>query len=73
MAEDQARAALRAFAAVGEVEHWIAAQPWQATPGGWTMPGDSQGLRFRVEPAPDGARVVASAGKGRPVESVVPG
>ena len=39
MTEEEARAALRAFAAVGEVEHWIAAQPWQATPDGWRVRG----------------------------------
>ena len=33
-AEAEARAALRAFVAVGEVEHWMAGQPWQAVPGG---------------------------------------
>jgi hypothetical protein len=32
--EDQARAALAAFDAVGEIERWIARRPWQAVPGG---------------------------------------
>ena len=41
MTEDQARAALRAF--VGDVEPWIAAQPWEATPDGWTVPAPLEG------------------------------
>ncbi len=40
MTEVQARAALRAFVAVGEIEPWIAEQRWEAVPGGWTVPGD---------------------------------
>ncbi len=41
------------------LERWIAAQrPWQAVPAGWTVPGELQGWRFRVEPAPGGVRVV---------------
>jgi hypothetical protein len=51
-----AEARLRAFLAVGEVERWIAAQPWKPAMGGWTVPGDLQGWRFRVEPAPGGVR-----------------
>jgi hypothetical protein len=46
MAEDQARAALHPFVAVGEQEAWIADQRWEAILGGW---------RFRVEQAPDAA------------------
>ncbi len=73
MTEAEARAALRAFVAVGELERWIAAQFWEAAPGGWTVPGDLQGWRFRVEPAPGGVRVVASAGGGEPAVWFVPG
>ncbi len=73
MTEDQARAALAAFDGLGGLERWIAAQgPWQATPAGWTVPGDLQGWRFRVEPAPGGVRVVASAGGGEPAAWFVP-
>ena len=44
MTEAEARAALRAFVAVGYLERWIAEQrPWQTTPGGWTVPGELQG------------------------------
>ena len=38
--EDQARAALAAFVAVGDVEPWIARRPWQAVPGDWTVAGE---------------------------------
>jgi hypothetical protein len=49
--EAEARAALRAFVAVGGLECWIAAQrSWEAVPGGWTVLGELQGWRFRVEP-----------------------
>ena len=34
MTEAEARAALCAFVAVGELERWIAAQRWEAIPGG---------------------------------------
>ena len=56
MTEAEARAALRAFVGVGDVEPWIAAPPWQAAPSGWTVAGELQGWRFRVEPAPGGVR-----------------
>jgi hypothetical protein len=35
--EPEARAALRAFIAVGELERWIAVQRWEAVPGGWRV------------------------------------
>ena len=67
MTEAEARAALAAFDGLGGLERWIAEQrPWQAVPGGWTVPGDFQGWRFQVEPAPGGVRVTASMGKGDP-------
>ncbi len=58
MTEDQARSALRAFVAVGYIEQWIAEQPWEATPGGWRVEGQLQGCSFRLEPVPNGVRVV---------------
>ena len=73
MTEAEARAALAAFDGLGGLERWIAAQrPWQAMPGGWTMPGELQGWRFRVEAAPGGVRVIASSGKGAPAVWFVP-
>ena len=73
MTVDQTRAALAAFDGLGWLERWIAAQrPWKAIPAGWTVPGDLQGWRFRVEPAPDGVRVVALAGGGEPAVWSVP-
>ena len=73
MTEDEARIALRAFVAVGDIERWIAEQRWEAVPGGWTVAGELQGWRFRLEVAPGGLRVVASAGRGEPAVWVVPG
>ena len=65
--------ALAAFDGLGERERWIAEQrPSEATPAGWTVPGELQGWRFRVEPAPGGVRVVASANGGEPAVWFVP-
>ena len=52
MTKGDARAALRAFVGVGDIEPWIAGRPWQAVPGGWTVAGELQGWRFRVEVMP---------------------
>ena len=67
------RAALAAFVAVGDVEHWIAGQPWHAAPGGWVVPEPFRGLRFRVEPVAGGVRITAFMDKGEPAAWVVPG
>ena len=73
MTEAEARAALAAFDGVGHVEPWIARQAWEATPSGWTVPVPLEGWIFRLEPAPGGVRVIASAGGGRePVAWAVP-
>jgi hypothetical protein len=73
MTEAEARAALRAFVAVGELERWIADQRWEAIPGGWRVRERFHGWRFRVEPAPGGVRVVMSAAGGEPAAWFVPG
>ena len=74
MIEEEARAALRAFVGVGDVEPWIADQPWKAAPGGWAVAGELQGWRFRLEVAPGGVRVLASApGGGEPAVWFVSG
>ncbi len=45
MTEAEARAALAAFDGIGGLERWIAAQrPWEAVPGGWTVPGVARHL-----------------------------
>ncbi len=72
MTEAEARATLAALDAIGGMERWIAAQPWHAAPGGWVVPEPFHGLRFRVEPASGGVRVVASAGRGEPAVWPVP-
>ncbi len=73
MTEAEARAALRASEAVGEVGRWIAEQRWEPVPGGWRVRGQIHHWRFRVEPVPGGVRVVASADGGEPAAWFVPG
>ena len=72
MTEAEARAALRAFEAVGDVERWIAGRLWQAAPGGWTVDGELQGWRYRLEAVPGGVRVVMCGTGGAPADWVVP-
>ena len=54
--EAEARATPRAFVGVGDSEPWIAGRPWKAAPGGWTVAGELQGWRFRLEVAPGGGK-----------------
>src|SRR4028119_734731 len=63
MTEAEARAALRAFVGVGDVEPWIAGRPWQAAPGVWTVGGELQGWSFRLGLAVGGVRVGGAAGR----------
>ena len=73
MTEAEARAALAAFDAIGEVERWVAAQRWDAIAGGWRVRGQLHGRwRFRLEPVPGGVRVVMSSTGGAPADWVVP-
>ena len=72
MTEDEARIALRAFVAVGEIERWIAEQRWEAIPGGWWVRERFDGWRFRVEPVAGGLNVVMSARGGEPARWFVP-
>jgi hypothetical protein len=71
--EAEARAALRAFAAMGGLAAWIADQCWEAIPGGWRVREPFNGWRFRLEPVAGGVRVIASANGGEPAVWVVPG
>ena len=71
MTEADARAALRAFVAVGEIEAWIADQPWEAVPGGWKVRGRLQAWRFRLEPAAGGLRVIMCGPGGQPADWIV--
>jgi hypothetical protein len=64
MTEAEARAALRAFDGIGDIEPWIAGRPWQAAPGGWSVVGELQGWRYRLEVMAGGVRVIASTGGG---------
>jgi hypothetical protein len=71
--EDEARTALRAFVAVGEIERWIAEQRWERVAGGWKVREQLHSWRFRVEPVAGGVRVVMSARGGEPAAWIVPG
>ena len=64
MTEAEARTAPRAFVGVGDMEPWMAGRPRQEVRGGWTVAGELQGWRFRLEPVPGGVRVVASGKRG---------
>ncbi len=59
--EAEARAVLRGFFAVGEIERWIAEQRWEPMPGGWRVRERFRGWHFRVEPVAGGVRVTMSA------------
>ena len=72
MTEAEARAALRAFDAVGDIERWIAEQRWEAVSGGWRVRERFQGWHFRVEPVTGGRRVIMSARGGEPAAWTVP-
>jgi hypothetical protein len=71
--EPEARAALAAFHAIGDIEQWTASQQWEAVPGGWRVRGRFHGRwRFRLEPVPGGVRVVMCSTEGAPADWVVP-
>ncbi len=72
MTEAEARAALRAFVAVGEVERWLAEQRWEAIPGGWRVLGRLQAWHFQVEPVAGGVRVTMTPRRGEPMVWTVP-
>ena len=49
MIEDEARRLLRDCGGFGDLEAWIAKQPWQAALGGWSVAGRVRGRSFRLE------------------------
>jgi hypothetical protein len=59
MTEAEARVLLRDCGGFGGLEAWIAEQPWQAAPGGWTVAGRVRGRPFRLEPFGNGLRITA--------------
>jgi hypothetical protein len=61
MTEAEGRAVLRAFVVGGDVEPWIAEQPWKAESGGWSVAGEHHGLRFHLEVMPGGVRVIIAS------------
>ena len=72
MTEAEARAALTAFVAVGDIERWIAEQRWEAVPGGWRVREQLHSWRFRIEPVAGGVRVVMSGRGGKSAVWTVP-
>jgi hypothetical protein len=73
--EAETRAALRAFDAIGDIEHWLAEQPWERLQGGggWRVRGQLYSRwRFRVLPVAGGVRVVMCGVGGAPADWVVP-
>jgi hypothetical protein len=59
MTEAEARTLLRDCGGFGGLEAWIAEQPWEAAPGGWTVSGRVRGRAFRLEPFGGGLRITA--------------
>lgn len=66
MTEAEARELLRGCDGQGGLEAWIAAQRWQAVPGGWTIRRELEEWRLRVEPVPEGVRVIARMPDAKP-------
>jgi hypothetical protein len=61
MTEAKARDLLQRWPGGGEVEDWIAARRWQATPDGWNVTGELRGWRFKIEVIAESLRVSAYA------------
>ena len=59
MTEAHAHAALAGYDSFDGLEPRIAEQPWMAVPGGWSVAGELQGWRYRLEVMPGGVRVIA--------------
>jgi hypothetical protein len=59
MTEAEARDLLRDHSGFGGLEAWIAEQPWQAAPPGWTVAGRVPDRSFRLEPFGSGLRITA--------------
>ncbi len=74
MTEAEARDLLRTCDGPGGLEVWIARQPWQAAPDGWTVRAELAGWRFRLEAVAEGLCVTAGQpGEGAPAVWVVRG
>ena len=73
MTEAEARGLLRAYRGYGMVDRWIAEQPWQAAPDGWTVTGALQGWQFHVEVIPAGLRIRAGEPGAVPAVWIVKG
>jgi hypothetical protein len=49
---------------LGGLEPWIARQPWQTAPGGWTVMVELEGWRFRLVQTSGGLQVSVHAPSG---------
>lgn len=65
MTEDEARDLLTDFGSLDRLENWLAEQPWQAAPDGWTVLTARGGWRFELRLVPDGLQISATAPGGR--------
>ena len=61
MTEADARVLLHNWPGIGGLEAWIAGRRWKAAPGGWTVSGELQGWRFRIDVIAGGLRITTSA------------
>jgi hypothetical protein len=73
MTEADARTLLRNWPGLGGIEAWMAEQPWEATPGGWSVDGVLQGWRFRLALVGDGLEIIAGEPGVTPARWVVTG
>ena len=70
--EAEARAALAAFHAIGDIEQWIAAQRWEAArAAGGCGASFTADERFRLEPVPGGVRVIMCGTGGAPADWIL--
>ena len=70
MTETQAHAALAGYDSFDRLEPRIAEQPWMAVPGGWSVAGELQGWRYRLDGMPGGVRVIAPTPDGGRADGV---
>ena len=71
MTEADARELLRNRSSFDLIEGWMAEQPWQAAPAGWTGTSKLQGWRLRVEVIAKGLRITARPPSGSPAVWIV--
>ena len=68
----EARAAPRALVAVGEIERWIAEQPWGTTSGDRRVRDRFPCWRVRLDRIGGGVRTIMAVRGGEPAEWTLP-